>query len=193
MWRCTQSRIVQYQLTHQDFPTASKCRLLQVELTKEKNTLTKIIECESRTAEKIRTFYVDVFLPWAIEQRLPTDPDIMVRCHEIRFPARVFFCRKFEKIGGRIGEYYAHQYDLILVVLALVNKREEAIELAAKIPRSYRRRLARKSLQSMSAAVWPMRTKAEHDKAITDYTRLFALTNLCEAFQQLRLFWKRRV
>ena len=52
-------------------------RLIQAaaagQLTKE-TFVAKIVECESRAAEKTRAFYIHVFLPWAREQHLPTDP-----------------------------------------------------------------------------------------------------------------------
>ena len=35
----------------------------------------KYIGCESRAAEKTRVFYIRIFLPWAAEHRVPTEPE----------------------------------------------------------------------------------------------------------------------
>ncbi len=57
-----------------DFSQLDK-EVTQGKLSK-KEFVARVIEIESRAAEKTRAFYIHVFLPWAKEHRISTNPEI---------------------------------------------------------------------------------------------------------------------
>ena len=95
-------------------------------LTKE-TFVSKMAECESGADEKTRAFYIHVFLPWAREHRVPTDP----RSWYIASRAD---CRESIALStadklGTYWRYYERDFDSIMLD-SLVNKgeNEEAIQ-----------------------------------------------------------------
>jgi len=106
------------------------------QLTKE-TFVRKMVECESRTAEKSRAFYIHVFLPWASEQHAPTDPKVWyVAC---RSDSRENLLLPYVDKRGTYWRRYEHQYDSTLVrSLADKGEHENAIELTARMQKQAR-------------------------------------------------------
>jgi tetratricopeptide (TPR) repeat protein len=94
--------------------------------------VTMIVQCESRTAERTRAFYIHVFLPWAKSNRVASRPQLWhLAC---RFDASE------NLLAGRVAKTspywraYERDYDL-LTLRALVRKgeNEKALDLAGEM------------------------------------------------------------
>lgn len=72
----------------------------------------KIIEYESCAAEKTRSFYVHVFLPWAKEQRMPTDPGLWYVASRSD-PREKLLVPHETKTRGTHWKYFESWYDSI--------------------------------------------------------------------------------
>ena len=101
------------------------------QLTKETFAM-KMVECEFRAAEKTRAFYIHVFLPWAKEQRAPTDPKAWYLSSRSDSRENLILSH-VDKRGG-YWRHYEHWYDSIpLSALVKKGENEKAIELASKL------------------------------------------------------------
>ncbi len=96
----------------------------------EEEFVARVIECESRAAEKTRAFYIHVFMPWARQQGVPTDPylwGVSLRWN----PEEKLLLSTLENDGW--WRAYALRYDLIVLdSLARKGEYRKALDLAAR-------------------------------------------------------------
>ena len=135
------------------------------------NKLTKemyaaaILGCESHTAEKTRAFYNHVYLPWAKEQHVATEPKRWYV--SARSDPRKSLIQSTPDTPA--WKHYEHNYDLLrLNTLTDKNENEAAIELATKL-------LKQSTSGKESAELYfhrgiASRQKGDPDKAIADFT-----------------------
>jgi tetratricopeptide (TPR) repeat protein len=93
--------------------------------------VTKIVEGESRAAEKTRAFALRVYLPWAKQNRVPADPSNWFIGHHLTARQNVYQnCVESDPYW----QAYARRYDLIrLASLVHQGNDEGVIELAAEM------------------------------------------------------------
>jgi hypothetical protein len=78
-----------------------------------KEYVIRVIEYESRAAEKARAFYIHVFLPWAKEQRAPTRPSLWYIAQRSSPGENILLSEGVNKPGGEYWRYYETRwYDL---------------------------------------------------------------------------------
>ena len=123
------------------------------------------MKCESRAAEKTRAFYIHVFLPWAAEHHVPSDPRLW-------FIAGRADCKENLVLDGvdkqsRYWTNYEWEYDQLMVE-SFVKKGEtqKAIAATAKV-------LERATTNEQKARVYvnighAYGEKGEYDKEIED-------------------------
>ena len=148
------------------------------QLTKEA-FVTKIVECESRAAEKTRAFYIHVFLPWAKVQHVQTDPKswfVAMRSN----PREDLLMSRVDK-HSTYWKHYEYRYDTILLTsLAMKGENEKVIDLATK--------LIEHAMPGENTIIFEIRGRAhairgEYDKAIADFTEAIRLnTKSAEAY-----------
>ena len=90
----------------------------------------KMAEGESRAAEKTRAFYIRVFLPWAKEQHLTTNPELWFVAWRSDPGKSLLPLLPNERVRQRYDLIYDGQ---MLLSLAAKGESEKVIELAAKI------------------------------------------------------------
>jgi hypothetical protein len=73
--------------------------------------VTRIIECESRAAEKTRAFYINIFMYWAKENHLSSNPQIWFLAWRQDPHKNIFFGHVTKKHD--YWRAYERQYDLI--------------------------------------------------------------------------------
>jgi len=120
-----------YNLTNcQDFERIDQ-EAIEGKLTKEA-FITKTIESESHAADKTRSFYIHVFLPWAKEQHVPTVPaswHLGGRWGSEENPGSL----NVDRSGG-YWKHYEREFDSILVCsLIMRGNSKKADELTARI------------------------------------------------------------
>ena len=141
------------------------------QLTKE-TFVVKIIECESRAAEKTRAFYIHVFLPWARDQYLPTDPSKWLIAGRADSRQNLLL-RHIEK-PGPYWRHYEQRYDANLLDTLLCNgENRKASELVAKM-----REQATTSEEE--AKIYVQRgcayeDKGDYEKAVADFNEAIRL------------------
>jgi tetratricopeptide (TPR) repeat protein len=135
---------------------------------------TKMIECESRAAEKARAFYVHVFLPWASEQRVPTDPNLWYVA--IRSNSGENLLLPHIDKRNEWWRYYEGLYDsIVLNSLVITGENDKVIELASKMQKQ-----AMANQKGENADVYIHRgrayaNKGDLGKAIVDYNEAIRL------------------
>ncbi len=145
----------------------------------------KILDVESRAAEKTRAFYICVFLPWAKEHGVPTQPrDWYVAWRSDPHENLVL---------GNIGKddmswrNYATWYDRIMLgTLAAKGKDDEARKLAAEM-------LKRAATKQEAAEIYGAKgsayaEKGDFDKALADYSEAIKADPKCVLAWQCRGF-----
>ncbi len=81
--------------------------------------VTRLNGSEANAAEKTRSFFVNVFLPWAREHNVPSNPDVwFIGSRHNRKESLATSDQR-----NREWQFYANHYD-ILVLMSLVEKRE---------------------------------------------------------------------
>lgn len=110
MWRDTVFEL--YNIANaQDFQQAAQ-EVAAGKLAK-KEYVIRVIEYESRAAEKARAFYIHVFLPWAKEQRAPTRPSLWYIAQRSSPGENILLSEGVNKPGGEYWRYYETRwYDL---------------------------------------------------------------------------------
>lgn len=89
----------------------------------------KTIEYESQAAEKIRAFYIRVFMPWANEHHVPTHPPLWYLAQRSDPSENILL--QFATAKGPYWNFYERQHDwIILDSLVRKGENEKAIELA---------------------------------------------------------------
>ena len=141
-------------------------------LTKEAY-VSSLAHCETRAAEKTRTFYIRVYLPWAKAQHVPTD----ARLWYVALGSDWKEDKELPYVGAdkhsRYWTNYELQYDL-MTIDSLVGKGEaqRAVALAAKM-------LRRATTNEQKAGIYYAIGRAFFDSG--DYDR--AISNFSEAIR----------
>ncbi len=140
-------------------------------LTKEA-FVTQMIEPESRAAEKVRAFYIHVFLPWAKEQHAPTDAGswyIGARSH----PREDLVLSHIDKRGA-YWRGYEHRYDMVILEsLVCMGENVKAAELVAKLQKEATTSEERASIYIARGLAY--QNGGDRGKAIADFTEAIRL------------------
>ncbi len=118
-----------YNITNADEFWRLKAEAAKGKMSKE-DFVTKTIECESRVAEKLRSFYIHVLMPWAKESRVPTHP----QCWFVGQPDRAEAYRERSGHTEAYRQSYERSYDeTILISLFRKGEYQKALDLAKKM------------------------------------------------------------
>ncbi len=140
-------------------------------LTKEA-FVTKVIECESRAAERTRAFYIHIYLPWAKGQHTPTDPQLWYV--GVRWDSRQNLLLSQIDKRGAYWRSYERKYDSIRV-RSLLEKGEieKAIELIAGMQKQAT--TPEENAVILLCRGFAYGTKGDMDKAVADFTEAIRL------------------
>jgi tetratricopeptide (TPR) repeat protein len=132
----------------------------------------KIMEAEGAAAEKTRSFYIHVFLPWARQERLPTNPHLWFVGWRSDPKQNLFLLAMSE--GDPHWRYYEGDHDMIVMCsLVASGQHEKADLLAAEMEK-------RATTTAEKAAVYMSRSQlygatGNLEKAIADSSRAIRL------------------
>ena len=133
--------------------------------------VTKVSEVESRAGEKTRAFYIRVFLPWAIENHVATDPTVWRVAPWFRSERQVQQAAADDSSYRRYNESHFQMF----VLQSLVDKGEadKAIKLASAM-------LGRSESQEETAAIFTAAgvaylQEAQWEAGIADLTEAIRL------------------
>ncbi len=145
----------------------------------------KMLETESLAAEKSRTFYIRVFLPWAKEHGVPTQPGSWyVACRSD--PKENLYLRAVGSDDPH-WRYYGTCYDQIaLRVLAAKGKDDEARKLAAEMVKRATTKQAAAEIYCAKGSIYA--AKGDFDKAVADYSEAIKVDPKCVLACQCRGF-----
>jgi pentatricopeptide repeat protein len=118
-----------YNITNADEFWRLKAEAAKGKLSKE-DFVTRTIECESRVAEKLRSFYIHVLMPWAKENCAPTHP----QCWFVGQPDRAEAYREQSGHTEAYRQWYERAYDeTVLDSLFRKGEYQKALDLAKKM------------------------------------------------------------